>query len=36
MYGQRVHYRHPAVVANMAFRLDIISDGRFELGLGAG
>ena len=31
-----VHYRHPAVVANMASGLDIISDGRFELGLGAG
>ena len=29
-------YRHPAVVANMASSLDIISDGRFELGLGAG
>ena len=31
-----VHYRHPAVVANMASGLDIISGGRFELGLGAG
>ena len=31
-----MHYRHPAVVANMAASLDIISDGRFELGLGAG
>lgn len=30
------HYRHPAVVANMASALDIVSDGRFELGLGAG
>lgn len=29
-------YRHPAVTANMASSLDIISDGRFELGLGAG
>ena len=31
-----IHYRHPAVLANMASALDIISDGRFELGLGAG
>jgi F420-dependent oxidoreductase-like protein len=29
-------YRHPAVTANMAASLDIISDGRFQLGLGAG
>ena len=29
-------YRHPAVLANMAATLDIISEGRFELGLGAG
>ncbi|MDH3307958.1 MAG: LLM class F420-dependent oxidoreductase [Acidimicrobiia bacterium] len=29
-------YRHPAVTANMAAALDIISGGRFELGLGAG
>jgi F420-dependent oxidoreductase-like protein len=29
-------YRHPAVVANMAAALDLISGGRFELGLGAG
>ena len=29
-------YRHPAVTANMAATLDIISEGRFELGLGAG
>lgn len=31
-----IHYRHPAVVANMAATLDIVSGGRFELGLGAG
>jgi len=31
-----MHYRHPAVVANMASSLDIVSDARFELGLGAG
>lgn len=31
-----VHYRHPAVLANMAAALDIISDGRLELGIGAG
>ena len=29
-------YRHPAVVANMAATIDIISGGRLELGLGAG
>jgi F420-dependent oxidoreductase-like protein len=29
-------YRHPAVTANMAATLDIVSGGRFELGLGAG
>lgn len=29
-------YRHPALVANMAAALDQISDGRLELGLGAG
>lgn len=29
-------YRHPAVTANMASALDIISKGRFQLGLGAG
>ena len=29
-------YRHPAVLANMAASLDIISGGRLELGLGAG
>lgn len=31
-----IHYRHPAVLANMAAALDIISDGRLELGVGAG
>src|SRR5205814_2431932 len=29
-------YRHPAVLANMAAALDMISGGRLELGLGAG
>jgi F420-dependent oxidoreductase-like protein len=29
-------YRHPAVLANMAAALDIISGGRLELGIGAG
>ncbi len=29
-------YRHPAVTAKMAATLDIISEGRFQLGLGAG
>ncbi len=29
-------HRHPAVLANMAATVDIISEGRFELGLGAG
>ncbi len=31
-----MHYRHPAVTANMAASLDIISNGRLNLGLGAG
>jgi len=31
-----IHYRHPAVLANMAASLDIISGGRLELGIGAG
>src|SRR5881394_1896141 len=29
-------YRHPAVLANMAASLDVISNGRLELGFGAG
>jgi F420-dependent oxidoreductase-like protein len=29
-------YRHPAVLANMAATVDIICDGRLELGVGAG
>ncbi len=29
-------YRHPALTANMAASVDIISNGRFQLGLGAG
>jgi F420-dependent oxidoreductase-like protein len=31
-----IHYRHPAVLANMVATLDIISGGRLELGIGAG
>jgi F420-dependent oxidoreductase-like protein len=31
-----IHYRHPAVLANMAATADIISGGRLELGIGAG
>jgi F420-dependent oxidoreductase-like protein len=31
-----IHYRHPAVLAKMATTVDIIADGRLELGIGAG
>jgi F420-dependent oxidoreductase-like protein len=31
-----MHYRHPAVLANMAATIDVISGGRLEIGLGAG
>ena len=31
-----IHYRHPAVLTNMAATLDIVSGGRLELGIGAG
>jgi F420-dependent oxidoreductase-like protein len=31
-----IHYRNPAVLANMVSTLDIMSGGRLELGIGAG
>ena len=31
-----MHHRHPAITANMAATLDYVSEGRFELGMGAG
>jgi len=31
-----MHFRHPAITANMAASLDIVSKGRLNLGLGAG
>ncbi len=31
-----MHYRHPAVTANMAATIDIVSGGRLTLGMGAG
>jgi F420-dependent oxidoreductase-like protein len=31
-----IHYRHPAVLANIASAFDIVADGRLELGVGAG
>lgn len=31
-----MHFRHPAITANMAASLDIVSGGRLNLGLGAG
>ena len=33
---QGTPYRHPALIANMAASLDIVSNGRLNLGLGAG
>lgn len=29
-------YRHPAVLANMAATIDVIAEGRLDLGIGAG
>lgn len=31
-----IHHRHPAVLANMAATIDVVSEGRLEIGLGAG
>ena len=31
-----IHYRHPAVLANMAATLDTVSGGRLEIGIGTG
>ncbi|MBM3943998.1 MAG: TIGR03560 family F420-dependent LLM class oxidoreductase [SAR202 cluster bacterium] len=36
VYAFCVGYRHPAVLANAAVTIDHISNGRFEIGLGAG